>query len=487
MSKTLPKKLLILVTSLLLYAGCGQGIPETPPLVAAAENAASTTPTIALPNFTELVKRQGPAVVNISSTRKIKKTLPMNPFPGIPGLQPDDPFHDFFKHFGWGNGLQQEFRSESMGSGFIIDLDGHILTNTHVVEGADEVIVGLTDRREFKAKVIGIDKRSDVALLKISAKNLPIVSIGDPGKLEVGEWVVAIGAPFGFANSVTQGIISAKGRDLPGQNIVPFIQTDVAINPGNSGGPLFNMNGEVVGINAQIASRNGGSMGVSFAIPIDVAIKVKEQLLKHGSVRRGKLGVTIQNLSPDLAESFELTKSVGALISSVDKGGPAERAGIQAGDVVLQFDGKEVTSSADLARFVAEAAPGASARLKVWRNGAAREISVRLSEADSATAEQDPKAGRLQPDRLGLGLRELSRAERQTYQTEGVVLVEAVEGIAAASGIQAGDIILSLNNRPVSSLAQLRGELAKTRNRCALLIQRGPSTKIYLSLRLKEE
>ena len=481
----LPKMLLVLATSLALYAGCDQGIPETPPRVTAAENPARILAT--LPNFTALVKSQGPAVVNISSTRKVRGTLPMNPFHGLPGLKHDDPFYDFFKHFGWGNGLPQEFRSESMGSGFIIDLDGHILTNSHVVEGADEVMVGLTDRREFKAKVIGIDKRSDVALLKISAKNLPVVNIGDAGKLEVGEWVVAIGAPFGFANSVTQGIVSAKGRDLPGQNIIPFIQTDVAINPGNSGGPLFNMNGEVVGINSQIVSRSGGSMGISFAIPIDVAIKVKDQLLKHGSVRRGKLGVTIQNLSPDLAESFAIAKASGALIASVDKGGPAERAGIQAGDVVLQFDGKEVASSGDLARFVAEASPGASARLKVWRNGAARDISVRLGEADVATAEEEPKVGSLESDRLGLSLRELGRAERQTYQTEGAVLVEAVEGFAAAAGIQPGDIILSVNNRTILNLAQLRSELSKTRNRVALLIQRGVGTKIYISLRLKDE
>ena len=247
------------------------------------------------------------------------------------------------------------------------------------------------------------------------------------------------------------------------------------------------MNGEVVGINSQIFSRSGGSMGISFAIPIDVAIKVKDQLLKHGSVRRGKLGATIQNLSPDLAESFGLDNANGALISSVDKNGPAERAGIQAGDVVMQFDGKEVASSADLARFVSEASPGAGVRLKVWRNGAPREISVRLGEADSDTAADEAKASSLESDRLGLGLRELGRAERRMFQTEGGVLVESVEGLAAASGIQVGDIILSINNRPVYGLAQLRNELGKSRNRVALLIQRGTGSKIFISLRLKGE
>jgi serine protease Do len=479
----LPKNPVLVLISLLLFAGCEQPLSASPTKIPAPEKAQAVL--APLPNFITLVKAQGPAVVNISSTTKLKGLMM---FPGIPGAMPDDPFHEFFKRFGFGNGTPQEFQSKSLGSGFIIDEAGYVLTNSHVVEGADEVIVGLTDKREFKAKLVGIDQRSDVALLKISAKNLPVVSIGDPSKLEVGEWVVAIGAPFGFTNSVTQGIVSATGRDLPGQNIIPFIQTDVAVNPGSSGGPLFNMNGEVVGINSQIYSRSGGSMGISFAIPIDVAMKVKDQLLKHGVVRRGKLGVAIQNVSPELAESFSLENTQGALISGVEKGAPAERAGLRPGDVLLQFDGKAVTGSADLSRFIFETAPGTKIRLKFWRDSAAKEIVVTLAEADvpSPHAEKEVIPETLTPDRFGLSLRELSPAERQALSTDGAIAVEAVEGVAALSGIQPGDVILAINHRPVSSVAQLRGALAKGGKRVALLIQRGANIKIFVSLRLSE-
>ena len=479
----LPNISILLLGSLLLFAGCEQ------PLSASTEKEPLPVQVRAvlapLPNFTTLVKTQGPAVVNISSTVNMKGRLLL---PGIHGLTPEDPFYEFFKRFGFGNGVPHEFQSKSLGSGFIIDQAGYILTNSHVVEDADEVVVGLTDKREFKAKLVGIDKRSDVALLKISAKNLPVVSIGDPSKLEVGEWVVAIGAPFGFTNSVTQGIVSAIGRDLPGQSVVPFIQTDVAVNPGSSGGPLFNMNGEVVGINSQIYSRSGGSMGISFAIPIDVAMKVKEQLMKHGTVRRGKLGVSIQNVSAELAESFGLDKASGALISAMEKGGPAERAGLQAGDIILQFNGKEVTGSADLSRLISESAPGTKVRLKFWHDGAAKEMVVALGEADllARQAEKELTPEVLTPDRFGLSLRELSAEERRALPTEGAIAVESVEGIAAASGIQPGDVILAVNHRPVSSIAQLRGVLAKGGKRVALLVQRDANMKIFISLRLGE-
>jgi serine protease Do len=479
----LPKIPILLLGSLLLFAGCEQPLSastgkEPVPVQAQAASAP-------LPNFTTLVKAQGAAVVNISSTKKLKGRMLL---PGMPGLSPEDPFYEFFKRFGFGNGIPHEFQSQSLGSGFIIDQAGYILTNSHVVEDADEVVVGLTDKREFKAKLVGTDKRSDVALLKISAKDLPVVRIGDPSKLEVGEWVVAIGAPFGFTNSVTQGIVSAMGRDLPGQSVVPFIQTDVAVNPGSSGGPLFNMTGEVVGINSQIYSRSGGSMGISFAIPIDVAMKVKEQLLKHGTVRRGKLGVSVQNVSVELAESFGLDKASGALVSGVEKGSPAERAGLQAGDVILQFDGKAVTGSSDLARFISETAPGTKVRLKVWRNGASKETVATLSEAGlrSLQAEKEAAPEALTPDRFGLTLRELSAEERRALPTDGAIAVEAVEGIAALSGIQPGDVILAVNHRPVSSIAQLRSALAKAGKRVALLVQRDANTTIFISLRLSE-
>src|SRR3989339_979776 len=316
-----------------------------------------------LPDFTELVEKQGPAVVNISTTQIIRNAH------GLPNLPEGDPFYEFFRRFA--PQIPREQESQSLGSGFIISADGYIMTNAHVVESADKITVRLTDKREFSAKVIGADKRTDVALLKIEATGLPKVTVGDPDKLKVGEWVVAIGSPFGFDSSVTAGIVSAKGRSLPQENFVPFIQTDVAINPGNSGGPLFNMNGEVVGINSQIYTRSGGSMGLSFAIPIDVATQVTEQLRTSGKVTRGRIGVTIQELTRELAESFGLSKPNGALISSVEKNGPADKAGIEASDVILKFDGNPVNSSSDLPRLVAATKPGSKVAVELWRKGGA--------------------------------------------------------------------------------------------------------------------
>ena len=325
-----------------------------------------------LPDFTELVEKQGAAVVNISTTQKVSNgAMP-------PNLSENDPFYEFFRRYA--PQVPREQESQSLGSGFIIAADGYILTNAHVVDHADKITVRLTDKREFSAKVIGADKRTDVALLKIDASGLPKISIGDPNKLKVGEWVVAIGSPFGFDSSVTAGIVSAKGRSLPQDNFVPFIQTDVAINPGNSGGPLFNMNGEVVGINSQIYTRSGGSMGLSFSIPIDVATQVAEQLRNSGKVTRGRIGVTIQELSRDLAESFGLTKANGALISGVEKGGAAAKAGIEVSDVILKFDGKAVNSASDLPRIVAATKPGSSASVELWRKGAAQSLNVLVAK-----------------------------------------------------------------------------------------------------------
>ncbi|MDP1718499.1 MAG: Do family serine endopeptidase, partial [Burkholderiales bacterium] len=319
-----------------------------------------------LPDFTELVEKQGPAVVNISTTQ----TARPNPLaPQIPNLQEDDPFYEFFRRFIPNPGPgQREFQPQSLGSGFIISADGYILTNAHVVDAADEITVRLTDKREFKAKVIGADRRTDVALIKIEAAGLPLVKFGDPAKLKVGEWVAAIGSPFGFENSVTAGIVSAKGRSLPQENFVPFIQTDVAVNPGNSGGPLFNLRGEVVGINSQIYSRTGGFMGLSFAIPIDVANQIAQQLRTTGKVTRGRIGVVIQPVTKELAESFGLPRSQGALVNSVEKGGPADKAGIEPGDVIVKFDGKAVNASEDLPRIVGGTPPGSKVTVQIWRN-----------------------------------------------------------------------------------------------------------------------
>src|SRR5687767_12645884 len=348
-----------------------------------------------LPDFTELVEKQGPAVVNISTTQSVRNPL----LPQVPNLQEDDPFYEFFRRFmpQPGPGTPREFQSQSLGSGFIISADGFVLTNAHVVEAADEITVKLTDKRELKARVIGSDKRTDIALLKIDATGLPFVRFGNPERLRVGEWVVAIGSPFGFENTVTAGIVSAKGRSLPQENFVPFIQTDVAVNPGNSGGPLFNLRGEVVGINSAIYSRTGGFMGLSFAIPIDVANNIVEQLKTAGRVIRGRIGVVIQPLTKELADSFGLTKPQGALVSSVEKGGPAEKAGVEPGDVILRFDGKPVSSSEDLPRLVGGTRPGSKASLQVWRNKQTRDLPVVVAELqDDRTAAQKPRSGKPQ-------------------------------------------------------------------------------------------
>jgi serine protease Do len=329
--------------------------------------------TIQLPSFVELVRQEGPAVVNVSTTRVVQGE------PAIPGLAPDDPAAEFFRRF-IPPGQPREFQARGLGSGFIISPDGYILTNAHVVAETDEVTVRLTDKREFKAKVIGADLSTDVALIKINASNLPAVHVGDANKLEVGEWVAAIGAPFGFENSVTAGIVSAKGRTLPEETYVPFIQTDVALNPGNSGGPLFNMRGEVIGINSQIYSQTGGYMGVSFAIPMDIAMEITQQLRAGGKVTRGRIGVQAQELTADLAASFGLKEIRGALVALVEKGGPADKAGIVPGDVILAFNGKPVNTSADLARLVGGTKPGTTAGADLWRKGAAASVKVTVAE-----------------------------------------------------------------------------------------------------------
>ena len=401
-----------------------------------------------LPDFTELVEKQGPAVVNISTTQGGARNPLAQQMPNVPE---DDPFFEFFRRFAPNTpGQPREFQSQSLGSGFVISADGYIMTNAHVVASADEITVRLTDKREFKAKVIGSDRRTDVALIKIEASGLPVVKFGDPAKLKVGEWVVAIGSPFGFDNTVTKGIVSAKGRSLPQENFVPFIQTDVAVNPGNSGGPLFNMRGEVVGINSQIYSRTGGYMGLSFAIPIEVAMKVKDDLQKYGKVSRGRLGVNVQPLTKELAESFGMSSAQGALVSAVEPNSAAARAGIEAGDVVVAVNETAIEQPADLVRAVGETRPGSSIALKVWRQGKLRELTAKVGEAPSEKTAAIEESGSASP-KLGLTVRPLSGEERQQLGGRGGLLVEDVEGPAAAAGLARGDVILSINGRAVTS------------------------------------
>lgn len=434
-----------------------------------------------LPNFTDLVEREGSAVVNISTVQA--PSMGTRALPGMPNIPEDDPFFEFFRRYAPPHGMPKDFESKSLGSGFIISSDGYILTNTHLVDTADEIHVKLTDKREFRAKLVGADRKTDIALLKIDAAGLPKVTQGDPEKLKVGEWVVAIGSPFGFENSVTAGIVSAKGRSLAQENFVPFIQTDVAINPGNSGGPLFNMKGEVVGINSQIYSRTGGFMGLSFAIPIDVATDISNQLIASGKVSRGRIGVLIQEVTKELAESFGLPKAGGALVASVQKGGPAEKAGIEPRDVILKFDGKTVTSSGDLPRIVGATKPGSKVQVQVWRNGATKDIPITVDElpSDEKPAGRGGKRGKA-PDtsnRIGLSLSELTAEQKKQLEVDNGLLVEdMVPGIAARAGVRPGDVILSMNNQDVKTVEefnQLLNKVPKGRN-IALLVRRGDTT-----------
>ncbi|MBL0283174.1 MAG: DegQ family serine endoprotease [Zoogloea sp.] len=447
-----------------------------------------------LPDFSALVEQVGPAVVNISVTQKLARgngaTSGDDPFAG-------DPFYDFLRRFGVpvpgmpgnggsGGGRMPEQVQQGVGSGFIVSADGFVLTNAHVVDGATEVTVKLTDKRDFKARVVGVDKRTDVALLKIDASGLPFVRTGDAERSKVGEWVIAMGSPFGFENTVTAGIISAKARRLPDENYVPFIQTDVAINPGNSGGPLFNLAGEVIGINSQIYSRSGGFMGISFAIPIDVAMKVKDQLQKYGKVSRGRLGVSIQGLDADLAQNFGLDKPNGALVANVESGSPAEKAGLQAGDVVLGVNGQKVDNSADLPRIIGDQKPGSVVRLSIWRDRKARELNVTLGEqvgekiAAAAGAEKRNDGA---SSKLGLTGRALTAQEATRLGVPGGVVVEAASGPAAKAGLQAGDVIVGFNNQPITGIEQFRKLLDAAGNRFALLVQRG-GNRIFMPVRI---
>lgn len=439
-----------------------------------------------LPDFTELVEKQGPAVVNISTTQIVRTDA------GMPNLPEGDPFSEFFKRYA--PQMPREQESQSLGSGFIISADGYILTNAHVIDHADKITVRLTDKREFSAKVIGADKRTDVALIKIDASGLPKVAVGDPNKMKVGEWVVAIGSPFGFDSSVTAGIVSAKGRSLPQDNFVPFIQTDVAINPGNSGGPLFNMSGEVVGINSQIYTRSGGSMGLSFAIPIDVATQVADQLRRTGKVTRGRIGVTIQELTSELAESFGLAKPNGALISSVEKGAAADKAGIEVSDVILKFDGKSVNSSSDLPRIVAATKPGSTVTVELWRKGALKKVDVviaRMSEEKLVDQTLNKRSDESSESiaRLGVVVSELTAEQVKELEVSGGLLIQEVKGGAArVAGLQRGDVILAIGNVSIRSLKQFNQMLKQVpqHRNIALLLRRDNATS-YVAIRLDEK
>jgi len=443
-----------------------------------------------LPDFTELVEKQGAAVVNVSTTQ-INRTPQM--FQGAPNLPENDPFYEFFRRFA--PQMPREQESQSLGSGFIISADGYILTNAHVVDRAEKITVRLNDKREYKAKVIGADKRTDVALLKIDASGLPKVTLGEPGLLKVGEWVLAIGSPFGFDSSVTAGIVSAKGRSLPQENFVPFIQTDVAINPGNSGGPLFNMKGEVVGINSQIYSRSGGYMGLSFSIPIDVAMDVVNQLRTTGKVTRGRIGVSIQEVTRELADSFGLPKVAGALISAVEKGGPADKAGVRPSDVILKFDGKTVNSSSDLPRIVAATKPGNKVSVQLWRKGNAMDVSLVVAEIREDGGELAQHGSRSNAEgasesetRLGLAVSELNEQQKAELGVGGGLIVEDMKGPAARSQLQRGDVILAIGNIEIHNFEQFNEVLKKVpkgRN-IALLVRRSEGT-VYVPIKLDEK
>jgi serine protease Do len=430
---------------------------------------------VMLPDFTSLVKRYGPAVVNIRVIEKAQDEGADNPF------GPNSPFAPFFRGLPFQAPPQEPIRGE--GSGFVIQSDGLILTNAHVVEGATRVTVQLTDRREYSAKVIGVDKTSDVAVIKIPVTGLQTVNLGDSNSLQVGQWVLAIGAPFGFENSATAGIVSAKGRTLPDSGYVPFIQTDVPINPGNSGGPLFDMQGRVIGINSQIYSRSGGYMGVSFSIPIDVAMQVAHQILTTGHVERGKLGVVIQNVDQGLADSFGLPQPEGALVSSVEENGAAARAGVQPGDVILALNGESVQTSSQLPVRIASLMPGTTVRLTIWRNHSQHEVSVKLASMGDETvaSAQNPQQ---QGGSLGLAVRPLTHDEQEQTHTHGGLLVEGASGPSEDAGIQPGDVVLAANGVRVGTVDQLRSAVEKSKGHVALLIQRG-GTRIFVPVQVK--
>ncbi len=458
-----------------LGAALGLGLPATAPAQPQA-----ATPQVMLPDFSELAERVGPSVVNIRTLERGRQAAR-----GQGEMDPN--MEEFFRRFGIplpgrptprpGPRGDEEPQQRGVGSGFILTADGFIMTNAHVVDGADEVIVTLTDKREFKARIVGTDRRTDVAVVKIEAGGLPFVKVGDVNRLKVGEWVMAIGSPFGLENTVTAGIVSAKQRDTG--DYLPFIQTDVAINPGNSGGPLLNLRGEVVGINSQIYSRSGGFMGISFAIPIDEAMRVSDQLRANGRVIRGRIGVQIAPVTKEVAESIGLGKPAGALVQSVESGGPADKAGVEAGDIITRVDGKVVEKSGDLPRLIGATKPGSKAALQVYRRGATRELTVTVAEfeADRPTrrAQAEPGSAPAPKNALGIAASDLTEAQKRELNLKGGVRVESVEGAAARAGLREGDVILSVGNTEVGDMKQFTAAMAKVEGARAVsvLVRRG--------------
>ncbi len=460
---------------------------------------------VTLPDFTDLVDKVGPAVVNIRTTEKNKGAAPGaqgGPQGGAPGMD-DEEMQEFFRRFfgqpaprspqqppapkGRKPGPQQDEQvPRGVGSGFIISSDGYVLTNAHVVEGADEVLVTMSDKREFKAKIIGSDRRTDVAVVKIDSKNLPTITLGGGSKVRVGEWVIAIGSPFGLENTVTAGIVSAIARDTG--DYLPLIQTDVAVNPGNSGGPLINMRGEVIGINSQIYSRSGGYMGISFAVPIDEAIRVSEQLKTMGRVVRGRIGVQIGEVTKEVAESLGLPRAAGALVARVEPGSPAESAGVEAGDIITHFNSVGIEKSGDLPRLVGNTKPGSQSVISVWRKGAKKDLNVVVAELEAETKvvkkeEKKPKQEQTL-NALGLIVSDLSDAQKRELKLDGGVLIELADGPASRVGLQPGDVVVRLNNTDIKDAKQFNGLVAKldTNKNALLLVRRGDSSQ-FIPLR----
>jgi len=465
-------------------AAAAAAIPAPAPVAATPAPVAGNAPAAALPDFTRIVSHNGPAVVNIRVVGSAKAQQRQ-----APQFDEDDPFFEFFRRFQpqqprGGNGGGRGEVVYGAGSGFIVSPDGVILTNAHVVRDADEVTVKLQDRREYRAKVLGSDPKTDVAVLKIDAKNLPVVPMGNTRNLQVGEWVLAIGSPYGLESTVTAGVVSAKGRSLPNDS-VPFIQTDVAVNPGNSGGPLFNTRGEVVGINSQIYSQTGGYQGLSFAIPIDVAVRIKDQIVATGKVQHAKLGVGVYDVNQDFADSFKLDSPDGALVSNVERGSAADKAGLKSGDVIRKINGQPIIAAGDLTAVVSIAKPGEKVALDVWRDGKIVRVDATLV-GDSAKADPSSRnnlAGVDSGAKLGLALRPLDPLEKRQSGIPSGLVIEDAGGAAQMAGVQPGDVLLSVNGKAVNSVAQVRDVVGKSSKSVALLIQRGDD-KIFIPVRI---
>jgi serine protease Do len=462
------------------YTSAHATVPDT------AEATAAAPLVSGMPDVSAITARTGPAVVNIRVVGTAKTAAGPQ---GFGGMDPDDPMYEFFRRFQGQGGPrgpqpQRETPVRGQGSGFIVSSDGVILTNAHVVKDADEVTVKMTDRREYRAKVLGSDPKTDVAVIKIEAKNLPTLALGQTKELKVGQWVLAIGSPFGFENTVTAGVVSAKGRTLPDDSYVPFIQTDVAVNPGNSGGPLINTRGEVVGINSQIYSRSGGYQGVSFAIPIDVAIQIKDQIVATGKASHARLGVAIQEVNQTFADSFKLDKPEGALVSNVEKGSAADQAGLKAGDVIRKVDGEPIVASGDLPALIGQKKPDSKVTLEVWRQGAREELTARLGDAaDKTPVAQKSDDGAAGQGKLGLALRPLQPEEQRQAAVDGGLLIVNAAGPAARAGVQSGDVLRAVNGTPAKNIEQVRSAVAKADKSVALLIQRD-GDKIFVPVRL---